>query len=642
MSASSARRSRRTPPVTRANGRGSASDHDVFNLVILDIFDEDEVLSATTERSKIAKSAAGLREASKHYARVFATYGGARVTHTMRLRGTAGEPPTAFGRIIGMHERIKKYTSSEQGSLPAEEDLIKFGEDLFETLFQGDVKRLYDEARARNNDRKLEVVFTSKVPWIAEKPWEFAYDKGRGTFLATEDTHFVRNALTAVPTDEIKLGAGPLRMLVAAAQPVGFGELSIDQEVRIIRRGFKELEEAGLASIDVMAHVSPEALQARLTNQAYSIVHFIGHGVFEDGEGKLVFEGKRGQQMFLGERGVRELFCKRGLSLVFLNSCQSASGALSDFNKGLAQSLMARGLPALVANQYSVLDSSAASFSKTFYRALAQGRTLGEAACEARIAVNCSMQGENIDWAVPVVYARSPSMTLCSPPDTAPAARKQAARKPTVKPRQTVPPVKVAVWDMDDAFPSLLETLARMSLAQRQFQFESVNVSTPLDIWDLGERSPDGGPYLHAEKLARRIRGMTARLGVEALACITRHWMRSADTLNIFGWWEGGKKSSVLIFSCAGFEDLPPEGSRTDRVIANVTVAALAGCLSNLDTHETGDRHCPFYYNAERDFSLMVGRQKFDASCRDDVLKTLGREKLAALDTLLTLFHPKR
>ncbi|MDY6945021.1 MAG: CHAT domain-containing protein [Pseudomonadota bacterium] len=610
--------------------------------MILGIFDEDEVPSTANDRAADAKRAAGLREVSRKYARVFATYGGARVTHTMRLRADEGEPPTAFGRIIGMHERIKKYTSGEQGSLPADEDLIEFGGDLFETLFQGDVKRLYDEARSRNARRKLNVVFTSKVPWIAEKPWEFAYDKGRGTFLATEDTHFVRNALTAIPTDEIELGTGGLRMLVAAAQPVGFGELSIDQEVRIIRRGFKELEDAGLASIDVMANVSPEALQAKLANNAYSIVHFIGHGAFEDGEGKLVFEGKRGQEMRLGERGVRELFCKRGLSLVFLNSCQSASGALSEFNKGLAQSLMARGLPALVANQYSVLDSSAASFSKTFYRALAQGRTLGEAACEARIAVNCSMQGENIDWAVPVVYARSPSMVFCRPPGTAAASHKRAVRKQTVKSKQTMQPVKVAVWDMDDAFPSLLETLERMNVAQPQFYFDNANVSTPLDIWDLSERSPDDGPYLHAEKLARRIRGMTARLGVEVLGCITRHWMRSSDTLNIFGWWEGDKKSSVLIFSCAGFDDLPPEGPKTDRVIANVTVTALAGYLSNLGTHDKGDRHCPFYYNAERDFSLMVGRQKFDESCRDKVLKKLGSEQLAALDKLLTLFHAKR
>ena len=79
----------------------------------------------------------------------------------------------------------------------------------------------------------------------------------------------------------------------------------------------------------------------------------------------------------------------------------------------MAQSLVSHGLPAVVANQYSVLDTSATSFAQHFYWSLAQGMSIGQAACEARIAVNCSMQGELIDWAVPVVYARDPNMTLC-------------------------------------------------------------------------------------------------------------------------------------------------------------------------------------------------------------------------------------
>ena len=56
---------------------------------------------------------------------------------------------------------------------------MRFGSQLFETLFQGDVRRLYDEARSRQHGRKLDFVFTSMVSWIAEKPWEFAYDASR-------------------------------------------------------------------------------------------------------------------------------------------------------------------------------------------------------------------------------------------------------------------------------------------------------------------------------------------------------------------------------------------------------------------------------------------------------------------------------
>ncbi len=590
----------------------SAADRDrTFNLLILDQLDDK-------------------------YARILATYGGARVTETIRLRKDEGEQPTSFGRIIKMHERIKKYTDEQTGSLPEGNELIAFGSALFETLFEGSIKRLYDEARARNADRKLDLVLTSMIPWLAEKPWEFAYDERRQTFLATEDAHFIRNTLTAIPADEVKPSQDCLNILVAAAQPVGFGPLSAEQEVRIIRRGFDELVDAGLASIDVIAHATPDTLQNQLSQKRYSICHFIGHGVFEDGEGKLIFEKKRGGEIRLGERSVRELFCKRGLNLVFLNSCQSGASSLSEFNKGLAQSLVAHGLPALVANQYSVLDSSAASFSSYFYRALAQGESVGRAACEARIAVNCSMQGDIIDWAVPVVYARDASMTLCSPPPAAaPASPKRARAPKKAKAPQTERPLRIAVWDMDGAFPALAETLQRMTAAQKVFDFEVVSLSTPLDIWDSETRAPDGKQYLHAEKLARRIEGRAAPLGVDILGCITRHWMRDSETLNLYGWWDDSKRSRVMIFSCAGFDELPPEGPVTDRVLANLTVAALSAFFGDFSTHARGAKDCPLDYNEQRNFAYIAGRQKFDDACRAKVLKKLGRDKLEAFEKLL-------
>ena len=72
------------------------------------------------------------------------------------------------------------------------------------------------------------------------------------------------------------------------------------------------------------------------------------------------------------------------------------------------------------------------------------------------------MQGELIDWAVPVVYARDPNMTLCAAagrrvsvvPDHVDARRQAGAPPPAVRSR-------VAVWDIDDVFPSLDRTLER-------------------------------------------------------------------------------------------------------------------------------------------------------------------------------------
>jgi hypothetical protein len=99
---------------------------------------------------------------------------------------------------------------------------------------------------------------------------------------------------------------------------------------------------------------------------------------------------------------------------VFLNACETGKGGSADFNRGVAPALLAAGVPAVVANQFSVLDVSATAFARHFYWALAQGRTIGDAAREARVAVNYSISGEAIDWAVPVLFVRNPADRLAT------------------------------------------------------------------------------------------------------------------------------------------------------------------------------------------------------------------------------------
>ena len=63
-------------------------------------------------------------------------------------------------------------------------------------------------------------------------------------------------------------------------------------------------------------------------------------------------------------------------------------------------------------------------------------------------------------------------------------------------------------------------------------------------------------------------------------------------------------------------------------------IAALDS--GDLDSHETGSKQCPLFFNEERDFEQIAGRQRFDKGCRKK-LKRLGA-KLDALDALLNVF----
>ena len=607
-------------PATRLMRDNEGSE--TFELVVMDEF------QSGTEGRRSAGS-------TPRVAQVFATYCGARVMSVMRLRADKGEDKTRFGQIISVHERIKAYTNREQGSLPNDVEMIAFGSQLFDTLFQGDVRRLYDEARTRQRGR-LDIVLTSMIPWIAEKPWEFAYDRGRNSFLATEETHFIRNVLTNVPADPIIPADGPLRILVVSAQPVGFGRLSIDQEVAVIQRGFEPLVEAGLVEIETLARATPSMIHGLLTTGKYQVVHFIGHGVYDEkrGEGCLIFVNEHGGENPLGERSVREIFGGRGLSLVFLNACESGRGGRADFNKGVAQSLVAHGLPALVANQYSVLDSSATSFAQHFYWSLAQGLSLGESAREARIAVNYLLHGEPIDWAVPVLYARDANLALCARPKTPMRTLTTSVRASSR--RSTIAHLaRIAFWDMDNVFPALAGTLEAMNRAQGVFGFELAELSVPLGVWDL--KTARGKPYLWAEHLAGRMQRMPLELGVEVLVCVTRQWMRDDNWLNLYGWWPGGRTSPIVIFSIAGFEELAAEGPETDRAIANATVSVLAGFYGDVDAHPGGAKSCPLWFNESSDFKYLIGQEKFDVSCRKALKPKLGN-KFGALEALLKVF----
>ena len=83
------------------------------------------------------------------------------------------------------------------------------------------MRRLYDTARGLQKGRPLDVVFTSMLDWVADKPWELAYDPARREFLAAASVNFVRNVFTAVPAEASARRRGRLRILAVVARPRG-------------------------------------------------------------------------------------------------------------------------------------------------------------------------------------------------------------------------------------------------------------------------------------------------------------------------------------------------------------------------------------------------------------------------------------
>ena len=575
---------------------------------------------------------------------LLATYGGARIIEPFTAKG--GEAGKRWYEIIAMHERMKKYVDGTGSDAPTDDDLIRYGTLLFDTLFPREIRRLYDVARSRERAGHLNVIFTSMIPWIADKPWEFAFDPDRKTFLATQELHFVRNALTAMPVEVIPPKPGPLRILVAVAQPIGTAKLSSEQEEAMIRRGFQPLIEAGLIELEVLRATTPSALHRWLSATSYDVVHFIGHGGFDQnsGQGFLVFEDDKGAVFNLTARNACEIFCQRGIRLVFLNACETGRGDArgtperkADFNRGIAPALVANGVPAVVANQFSVRDDAATEFSQHFYWSLAQGATFGSAAREARIAVNYSTSHDTIDWAIPVVYARDPEGRICVPRELTRDAMRTPLVASSARRATDQHEFRIAVWDVNHIFPDLENTIRRMNGAQGRFGFEVVDISVPLGAW---QQIKGHGLQLNANIAARGLNNKRQELGVDFLFCIIDKPITYEDDGEVNWdyncWWSDPGQENIIIFA-AIYKNQPTHGSGADHLIANAVVQGLTGILADTGTHEGGAKHCPLYWNDELDMSLDIGSQRFDKTCEKKLKKKIPKD-LPALKALLSTF----
>jgi len=587
---------------------------------------------ATTTRKK--KTAKELRPD----AQLLAIYGSARVLSDFHLSGDHDFDAGQRWRDIFRFQRtINQYVEGAVDA-PTAEKLQDFGACLFDTLLCGDVRRLYDQARGRHAARRIEIVFTSMIPWVADLPWEFAFDRNCKTFLATSDVRFVRNVLTAVPPDDIEPREGPLRILVVSAQPSGTAELSVDEERQVIQRSFQPLIDAGAVQVDVLPRATPGDMHGWVQSERYDALHFIGHGQFDNETqcGYLIFEDAQRRPVPVDTSCVRDILRGRGIKLVFLNACETGRGGRADYNQGVAPGLVADGVPAVVANQYSVLDRSATTFAQHFYWCLAQGLSLGEAARESLIALNYSV-GEAIDWAVPVLFARNPDAVLCRDvirrdvPKALPCTS-DVDRRSTAKHNRCV-----SVWDVADAFPELRRTLDLMNQAHPEFGFRLVNLTAPYGTWQVKKEAGESIAYLKAERVAKRMRATIRSLKSDVLFCVTDMPLRDESTKNIYMWWGDMETDPIIIFSTWGFEP-PLRGPRLSKAVANMSVAGLAALLTDSESFRA-PRGSVFYYNKERDVGHLVGDLTIDPKGRRALKdKKVGQAVLDAFEALLRAF----
>jgi CHAT domain len=341
-----------------------------------------------------------------------------------RLRITLGESPVGSVSVDVTNpfvaEEITAVIKVMEGSTPANRSerariARAFGEKLYNTVFSGQIYAAYLASLERAGDAGLRIKLGVEDAGLLEDvPWELLRDPRTDYLALSRQTPVIRHPrlLTVRPLVDVTL---PLRVLVMISSPGDQEALDVEAEWRALQEASAELRSRGLLEMERLDDAQLITLQRKLGEGAnYQVFHYIGHAAFDDSSktGMLAFENPRskGTVPVSGESLARELSEENTIRLVVMNACQGARQDNKDPFAGVASSIVARGLPAVVAMQFSISDEASRIFSQAFYRALSEGYPIETALTEARRAISSSI--DNLEWATPVLYLRAPTGVL--------------------------------------------------------------------------------------------------------------------------------------------------------------------------------------------------------------------------------------
>ena len=285
--------------------------------------------------------------------------------------------------------------------------LKRIGNQLYQALFPNQINARFHATIAGAEAVRLRLIFQS--PELAALPWEFLYDQGTNTFLAN-NTQTALSRYIDVPLQkrDIKTATLPLKVLLVISSPSDFPKLDTTGEEKLIREALAKHIQAGQIELDILPEATIRNINQKLREKPYNIFHFIGHGVFKNNKGYIALVDANGTAKLLDDERFANMFLgNNNLGLIILNSCQGATVSSNQAFAGTAPNLVQKGIPAVVAMQYSILDTTVKLFADEFYRTLALGYPVDEAIQTTRNAISIEVGLDKRDFATPVLYMRA-------------------------------------------------------------------------------------------------------------------------------------------------------------------------------------------------------------------------------------------
>lgn len=327
--------------------------------------------------------------------------------------------PVAVGIPEELLARWRELSGSGRDCEHAGEEL---GRALHAALFPPIVREVWHSCQRHLAPRDgLRLRLDIRSPQLAAVPWELLHD-GSWHLAMTKRTPVVRHPSGHPPIPPAS-DRGLLNVLLLTSAPRDAPPLpAAEREVEAVMRSLSSLKAEGKAGqVDLLRNVTKESLRRHAQEHEYHVLHFIGHGDFEDEKGYLAFEGEDGNVELVGGQALAYRWKDSALRLLFLNSCKSAVASRRGALLGVAQAALAAGVPAAVAMQDEIGDAAAAAFAREFYRALVAGHPLEDCVRKGRLGVFDDTGPRCGDWAVPVLFSNAEEGLLWKLPEAEPA-----------------------------------------------------------------------------------------------------------------------------------------------------------------------------------------------------------------------------
>lgn len=300
-------------------------------------------------------------------------------------------------------------------------DLMSLGQELYNALFQGNVRDAWIAAQAIAQHRREALRLRLALPGshLSSLPWEVLHDGHRPLATGTEvlfsryqptEKRLSVPDLPGSPTQQPQL----LRILMAIAAPGDRESLKLHQEAETLKRELRTRSQTHhLWDVDltILEHPDRAELAQALEHGQYQVFHYAGHSnPGPDGGAIYLVNRRHGLTEILTGNELAGLLANNGIQIALFNSCR---GAYSDDieksqagggERNLAEALVKQGIPAVLAMAERIPDEVALSLTRLFYRNLKQGNSVDLSLSRARQGLIVTYGSKQLYWALPILY----------------------------------------------------------------------------------------------------------------------------------------------------------------------------------------------------------------------------------------------